>query len=82
MITTIKKWGNSQGLRFSKTVLKQADIDVGDEVEIVVERGQIIVKKPTHIRGKYKLEDLIAQLPKDYKPYGEVWNGPMVKETW
>ena len=82
MLTTIKKWGNSQGLRFSKAVLKRAGIGVGDEVEIVVERDQIIVKKPTQIRGRYKLEDLISQLPKDYEPYGEVWTEPMGKEIW
>ena len=29
MITKIQKWGNSQGLRLSKTLLSDADIDVG-----------------------------------------------------
>ena len=30
MITTIQKWGNSQGLRLSKTLLADAALDVGD----------------------------------------------------
>jgi mRNA interferase MazF len=39
MVTKIQKWGNSQGLRFSRTVLQQAQIDIGDEVEVSV-RGR------------------------------------------
>ncbi len=34
MVTRIQKWGNSQELRLSKQLLRDADIDVGDEVEV------------------------------------------------
>ncbi|MEJ2750524.1 MAG: AbrB/MazE/SpoVT family DNA-binding domain-containing protein, partial [Anaerolineae bacterium] len=43
MLTKVKKWGNRQGLRFPKTILKEADIHVGDEVSISVKDGKIIV---------------------------------------
>lgn len=41
MVTTIKKWGNSQGLQLTKTVLQDAGIDVGDRVLVSVRKGRI-----------------------------------------
>jgi antitoxin component of MazEF toxin-antitoxin module len=43
MITKIQKWGNSQGLRLSKDLLSDADIDVGDAVDVAVHKGALIV---------------------------------------
>ena len=37
MITKIKKWGNSQGLRLTKDILADAQLNVGDEVEVIIE---------------------------------------------
>lgn len=42
MKTAIIQIGNSKGLRLSKTILKQYNIT--DEVELIFEKGQIIVK--------------------------------------
>ena len=36
MLSKIQKWGNSQGLRFTKTLLQEAQINVGDEVSVSV----------------------------------------------
>jgi antitoxin MazE len=44
MLTKVQKWGNSQGLRFTKHILDEAQIEVGDEVEVLVQDGSIIVK--------------------------------------
>jgi antitoxin MazE len=81
MVTKVQKWGNSQGLRFSKDVLEQAQIDVGDEVEVTVRGGRIIVEPVTKVRGRYRLKDLVARIPKGAKA-GEVDWGAMGKETW
>ena len=35
MITKVQKWGNSQGMRLSKSILANAAIEIGDEVEVV-----------------------------------------------
>ena len=43
MITRIHKWGNSQGLRLSKELLSQADIEVGDAVEVALRDGSIVI---------------------------------------
>jgi antitoxin MazE len=53
MVTKVQKWGNSQGLRFTKAILEEAKIEVGDEVEVVVRRGRIIVKPISKVRGKH-----------------------------
>ncbi len=55
-------------MRFSKSLLEKAKMGVGDQVEVIAEEGQIIVKTPHQIRGKYRIRDLVARMPKHYKP--------------
>jgi antitoxin MazE len=43
MQTRVQKWGNSQGIRVSKDLLADADIEVGDVVEIVAREGSLVV---------------------------------------
>ena len=82
MLAKLQKWGNSQGLRFSKTVLEQAQMKVGDEVTISVQGGRIIVEPATMIRGKYRLKDLVSKMPKNYKAEEVDWGAPAGKEEW
>lgn len=42
METSIIKIGNSKGLRLSKTIIEQYNIK--DKVELILEKGQIILK--------------------------------------
>lgn len=82
MVTRVQKWGNSQGLRFTKDVLEQARIGIGDEVEVSVRGGRIIVEPVTKVRGRYKLSELVAKIPKGHR-LKEVDLGPPVgKESW
>ena len=82
MVTKVQKWGNSQGLRFSKAILEEADIHVGDQVNISVEKGQIIVEPVRKVRGKYTLRELVAKMPKDYQVEELDWGKPTGKEVW
>lgn len=82
MVTKVQKWGNSQGLRFSKEVLEQVQIAVGDEVNISVRGGRIIVEPLTKVRGRYKLKDLLARIPKTYRAEEVDWGSPVGKEAW
>ena len=41
MLSKIQKWGNSQGLRFTKALLQEAQISVGDEVSVSVRTGRL-----------------------------------------
>lgn len=82
MLTKIQKWGNSQGLRLAKTLLTKAQIQIGDEVELSVKSGVIVISPAKKIRGRYKLEDLIARIPKDYQKNEMDWGKPIGKEVW
>jgi len=82
MITKVQKWGNSQGLRFSKEILKKVHISVGDEVDISVKHGKIVIGATAQVRGKYKLEALIANMPPGYKPQEEDWGKTAGREVW
>ena len=82
MLGKIQKWGNSQGLRLTKSVLKDARLDVGDEVDVSVKDGVVIVKDSKRIRGRHSLEDLVSRIPQDCES-GEVdWGEPVGKEAW
>ena len=82
MLAKIQKWGNSQGLRLAKNLLADADIGVGDEVDIAVKDGKIIVSPRQTKRGRHDLKELVARIPKDYQT-GEVdWGEAAGKEVW
>ena len=82
MLAKIQKWGNSQGLRLTKNLLTEAQIQVGDEVELSVKRGTIVVSPAKQIRGRYKLEELIARIPENYQNNEIDWGKPVGKEVW
>jgi antitoxin MazE len=82
MVTRLQKWGNSQGLRFPREILEKAAISVGEEVDIAVRGGEIIVKPAVRIRGKYRLKDLVAKIPSGNRATEEKWGKPAGKEMW
>ena len=82
MHTKIQKWGNSQGLRLAKNVLEDAHLGVGDEVDVAVQDGIIVIEAIRKTRGRYRIQDLVAQIPADYRA-GEIdWGEPVGKEAW
>ncbi len=82
MITKVQKWGNSQGLRLAKDVLAHAHIEVGDEVDVAVEDGVIVVAPARRVRGKYRLEDLVSRIPADYESKEIDWGKAVGREAW
>lgn len=82
MIARIQKWGNSQGLRLTKNLLADAQLDVGDEVDIRVEDGIVIVTPAKMIRGKHSLEDLVARIPEGHQVEELDWGQAVGKEAW
>lgn len=82
MITKIQKWGNSQGVRLSKELLSNVEIQVGDAVDIAVREGSLIVKPLRRIRGGHNLRDLVRRIPKDYKTEEIDWGIPVGREIW
>lgn len=82
MVTVIQKWGNSQGLRLARQVLEDAHISVGDEVDVTVRDGLIVVAPARRVRGKRSLKELVSRIPKNYKAVESDWGKPAGREAW
>ena len=82
MLVKVQKWGNSQGIRLSKDVLAEANILVGDALEIITTKEQIVIKPVRKIRCKYDLKDLVSKIPSNYKVQEENWGSPVGLEVW
>ena len=82
MLTKIQKWGNSQGLRITKALLSDAQINVGDAVNISVKDGALIVTPAQRVRKKYNLKDLVAKIPEGHQTEETDWGESVGKEVW
>ena len=82
MVTKVQRWGNSQGLRLSRHILEEAHISVGDEVDLAVHDGVIVVAPARRVRGRCNLKELVARIPRNYKPQEVNWGYPVGKEAW
>ena len=81
MLSKVQKWGNSQGLRFTKAILQEAQINVGDEVNISVQKGRIIIEPVTKVRGRYDLKELVSKMPQGHQAEELDWGEAMGKEV-
>ena len=82
MLSKVQKWGNSQGIRIPKNLLENSNIKVGEEVDITVQEGKIIVASTNRVRGRYDIKDLVRKMPKGYEPKEENWGAPLGREEW
>jgi len=82
MVTRVQKWGNSQGVRLSKELLSEADINVGDAVSVAVADGALIVTPVRRVRGCVDLEELVRRIPVGYVPEEIDWGPPAGGEVW
>jgi antitoxin MazE len=80
MVTQVKAWGNSQGIRLSKELLSLAGIQNNDYLEVMVVDGNIVLKKTFKHRT---LEERAAELNTQPGPYKEFdWGTPVGRERW
>lgn len=82
MVTKIQKWGNSQGLRLARQVLDDACLSIGDDVDVAVQKGIIVIAPVRRVRGKQRLEELVSRIPENYKPEQTDWGKPVGREVW
>ncbi len=82
MITQIKEWGNSQGLRLNKQLLSEVALRVGDSVDVKARDGIITIAPTKSPRGKYKLEELVNKIPPNYKTVEMNWGESVGGEVW
>lgn len=80
MQVQIKEWGNSQGIRLPKEILKNAGISFNDVLDVTVSNGVITLTKP--FRHK-TLEERAAEFDGKLMLDGEYdWCEPVGKEVW
>jgi len=82
MATRIQKWGNSQGLRISRELLSGAGLQVGDDVDVSLRDGLIVVAPVRRIRGGHDLAELVRRIPAGAGPGEVVWGEPAGDEVW
>jgi antitoxin MazE len=56
-MTTIQKWGNSLAVRIPRSAAREAALEEGTPVELIVENGEVVVRPMG--RRKYALSDLL-----------------------
>ena len=66
MTATISTWGNSQGLRFPKNIMKELHLHVGDKLTISVKNQKIILEPTKPKREVIDIDSLVKDMPKDY----------------
>ena len=74
MTATISSWGNSQGLRFPKDVMKELHLSIGDKMKVLIEDKKIVLEPIRQSREVYDINNLVKQLPSSYKTYEEFDN--------
>lgn len=82
MLTKIRKWGNSQGVRITRQMLDDAHISVGEEVDVSTKDGSIVIMPLQRIRGRHSLKTLVSRIPKNYRAEETSWGEPVGKEAW
>ena len=73
------KWGNSQAVRIPKTVLEQAHMQEGEELEIRVEEGRITIES---VSPKPTIESLVAGITRKNRHPEQSWSKAVGKEVW
>ena len=80
MLTKVRKWGNSLGLRIPKAFAQEVSVEEGSTVDISIAEGQLVVRAVR--RRAYELGDLLAEVSAD-NLHGEVSTGePRGRESW
>ena len=80
MQTQVKEWGNSQGIRLSKDILKSAGISVNEILDVSTSNGVITLTKSfRHKTLEERAEEFGGKLMLD----GEYdWGDPTGREVW
>jgi len=86
MTITLQSWGNSQGVRLPKPLLAALGLQKGASVQLELSaKKDAIIVTPVHgplpVRGRHRIEDLVATLPKNYRAAEFNW-GARGREAW
>lgn len=80
MDSQIVRWGNSQGVRLPKSLMKEAGLQVDEKISIYAREGKIIIQKAFIHKT---LEERAAEYGGTLGPYEEAdWGEPVGREVW
>ncbi len=80
MKTRVQRRGNSLAVRIPKALAEETGLQPGDEIEITLQAGQIILT-PKQVKT-YTLDELLEGVTPENRP-GEWDTGPTVgRESW
>lgn len=79
MKTTLKKWGNSHGIRLPKYVLETMGWSDDEALEVLADGDKLIIKKA----NKHKtIDELFEGHDGGYEPTEIDWGSPQGREVW
>ena len=81
MTATIKRWGNSAAVRIPRSTLTQANLEEGNDVEIVVSKeGEITLRA---VRKRESIQELFANYDGGFFQTEEIdWGKTQGNEIW
>ena len=79
MTTQLARWGNSLALRLPKAVAVEARIAEGDQVDVVVKDGSIVI---TPAARRYTIEELVKGITSKNRHKATDWGMPVGREAW
>ena len=82
MLTKIQKSENSDDIYLTKNMLLAAQMNVGDDVQVTIQNGRIIVETVAQARRRTDLQVLLTKMPEDYQSEEIDWGKPVSKEEW
>jgi antitoxin MazE len=77
--TQIARWGNSLGLRLPKAIASEARLVEGEEVELSVQDGAIVIRAA---RPSYSLQELTSKITGRNRHGATTWGKPAGREEW
>lgn len=76
MLTTIQKWGNSQGVRIPKHILDDIKWQENEQLNITTENEKIVIEKVKTI-AKKNIKELFADFDGQYSSVEIDWGNPL-----
>jgi len=79
MQLNIAKWGNSLALRLPSHLARETNLTEGATVQLDMRDGALIV---TPVRKRFKLADLLSQMPENNESEEFDWGQKKGEEEW